>query len=621
MESQNKYEFLGRINSPSDLKKLNENELSVLCREIREKLIETVSSNGGHLASNLGTVELTVALHRSFSAPEDTIVWDVGHQAYTHKLITGRFDSFDTLRLEGGISGFVRPDESDYDSFYEGHAGTSVSQAAGVAAVNKLKGSSNYAVAVIGDGSFGNGMVYEALNVAGSEKSRLIVILNDNEMSIDENVGSMAKQLARIRAKPEYYRFKAKTEKALNKIPFIGRYLAAFLFKIKSNLKSIIYKSSFFEDMGFRYIGPIDGHDIRALSEAMNSAKLVNGPALIHVNTIKGKGYDLAENSPEMYHGVSHFDISTGAESSGSDNFSAQFCKALSDFAEKDKRICAVTAAMCIGTGLHDFFKKFPERSFDVGIAEEHAVTFCSGLAKGGMIPVFAVYSTFLQRCIDQLIHDGALQRQRMIIAVDRAGFVGEDGETHQGLFDIPLTQSIPGAVIYSPSSYEGLSRCLYRALYKDEGLVIIRYPRGAQPVDIEFEPNGEDYDIIGDRNSDTAIVTFGRLFFEAYKAAAALAEKGINVKIIKLLRLKPLNPEVFSYIQSTDTVYFFEEGETAGGAGERFGAALCESGFSGKFRHIGVNDEFATHASVENLLKKYKLDANSMAEMIENER
>lgn len=620
MDNLEKYRFLGRVNSPAELRKLSDGELDILCSEIRSKLIETVSSNGGHLASNLGTVELTVALHRIFNAPDDTIVWDVGHQAYTHKLLTGRFESFDTLRREGGISGFVRPDESIYDSFYEGHAGTSVSQAAGVAAVNRIKGNQNYAVAVIGDGSFGNGMVYEAMNVAGAEKSRLIVILNDNEMSIDENVGSMAKKLARIRAKPEYYRFKAKTEKALNHIPFIGRYLASFLFRIKSTLKTIIYKSSFFEDMGFRYIGPIDGHDIQALSEAMNSAKMVNGPTLIHVNTIKGKGYDFAENSPEMYHGVSRFDIDTGAENSGDGNYSSQFCKALCEFAEKDKRICAVTAAMTIGTGLQDFFKEYPERSFDVGIAEEHAVTFCSGLAKSGMIPVFAVYSTFLQRCVDQLIHDGALQRQKMIIAVDRAGFVGEDGETHQGLLDIPLTGCIPGATIYSPATYDGLSRCLYRALYKDEGLIIIRYPRGSQPEDNRFEPNGEDYDIIGDENADIALVTFGRLFFEAYKAMEILSGKGIKIKIIKLLRIKPINPEIITSLKDTKKVFFFEEGEITGGAGERFGSALCESGFTGEYRLTGVKNEFVPHAPVERLLKEYKLDANSMAEMIENE-
>ncbi len=620
MNNSGNYKYLGRINSPQELKKLDESELDILCAEIRSKLIETVSENGGHLASNLGTVELTVALHRSFSAPDDTIVWDVGHQAYTHKLLTGRYESFDTLRQEGGISGFVRPDESVYDSFYEGHAGTSVSQAAGVAAVNRIKGNSNYAVAVIGDGSFGNGMVYEAMNVAGSGKDRLIIILNDNEMSIDENVGSMAKQLARIRAKPEYYRFKANTEKALNRIPLIGRYLSAFLFKIKSNLKSIIYKSSYFEDMGFRYIGPIDGHDIPALTGAMDSAKMVNGPVLLHINTIKGKGYDFAENSPEIYHGVSHFDIEKGAGNGGGDNYSSHFCKALSEFAAKDKRICAVTAAMSIGTGLQEFFKEFPERSFDVGIAEEHAVTFCSGLAKSGMIPVFAVYSTFMQRCVDQLIHDGALQRQKIIIAVDRAGFVGDDGETHQGLLDIPLTQCIPGAVIYSPSTYDGLSRCLYRALYKDEGLVVIRYPRGSQPDDSGFSPNGEDYDILGDEDADTALVTFGKLFFEADRARQILSAAGIKLKIVKLLRIKPVNPEVYALFSDAKRVFFFEEGEMTGGIGEKFGLALYESGFKGKYRHIGVPDEFVSHAGVDRLLEKYGLDAKSMAEMIENE-
>lgn len=611
--------ILGNIKNPSDVKLLDESSLEALCGEIREVLIDTVSSTGGHLASNLGTVELTVALHKCFNSPEDRIIWDVGHQAYTHKLLTGRYSSFSTLRKEGGISGFVRPDESEHDSFYEGHAGVSVSQAAGIAAANAVKGSKNYAVAVIGDGSFGNGMVYEALNHAGSTKSKLIVILNDNEMSISENVGSMARYLANVRAKPEYYRFKAGTEKTLNRIPVVGKSLAKHLVKLKSTLKSMLYSSSFFEDLGFKYIGPIDGHNIPRLCEAMGSAKMISAPVLIHINTMKGRGYDFAEISPEKFHGISKFDINTGEATVSGESYSSRFGKALCDFASKDKRICAITAAMALGTGLEDFSKKYPERFFDVGIAEEHAVTFASGLSSGGMLPVFAVYSTFLQRCADQLIHDGALQRQKMIIAVDRAGFVGEDGETHQGLFDVPLLQSLPNTTVYCPATYAELNKALYSAFYKDDNLVVIRYPRGSAP-EAEKEASDADFEVIGDENAPNAIVTYGRLYFNAFEAAAKLFDKGINTKIIKLAKIKPLPHGAVEAVLNCKNIFFFEEGMRAGGVGEKFASELLEAGFCGKYSITAVDGEFVAHASVARLMEKYSLDACGMVSKIENE-
>lgn len=620
MDNSEKFRLLQNIKSPSDLKKIDDNDIDELCFEIRQKIIETVSANGGHLASNLGAVELTVAIHKSFNAPDDTIIWDVGHQAYCHKLLTGRFDSFDTLRQEGGLSGFVRPDESDYDSFYEGHAGVSVSQAAGVAAAEKIKGSSNYTVAVIGDGSFGNGMVYEALNSPSNKGCRLIVILNDNEMSINENVGSMARYLAHVRAKPEYYRFKANAEKALNHIPAVGRYLSAFLFRIKTAVKSLIYKSSFFEDLGFRYIGPIDGHDIPTLCEAMNSAKMVNGPVLLHVNTVKGKGYEFAENSPELFHGVSKFDAATGIGSVKTDDYSHEFARRLTEFAENDKRICAVTAAMSLGTGLDAFFEKFPSRSFDVGIAEEHALTFCSGLAKKGLIPVFAVYSTFFQRCADQLIHDAALQRLKMIIAVDRAGFVGEDGETHQGLFDISVASCVPGITIYSPSDYDEISNCLYKALYKDNGVVIIRYPRGCVPDSFSGLSTDDSFEIYGAPESKFAIVTYGKLFFEAVKAQDELKKIGIEIKIIKLIKIKPVDPRVFESLKECENIYFYEECIGRAGIGEIFAEDLLKMKSECNYSHIAVDDEFVSHAPVKSLLKKYKMDSDSMIELIKKD-
>ncbi len=611
---------LNCINNPSDVKKLSDAELELLCTEIRQALIDTVASTGGHLASNLGTVELTVALHKMFDSPDDKIIWDVGHQAYAHKLLTGRRDKFSTLRTEGGISGFVRPDESEHDSFYEGHAGTSVSQAAGIAAANALKGSKNYAVAVIGDGSFGNGMVYEALDHAGSTNSRLIIILNDNEMSISENVGAMARYLAVVRAKPEYYRFKAGTEKALKKIPLVGKSLSNHIFKLKNTLKNIIYSSSFFEDLGFRYIGPVDGHDIGRLCDAMDSAKMVERPVIIHINTMKGRGYDHAENAPEKFHGISKFDVNTGEPIQSGESYSSEFGKIICGFAAKDKRICAITAAMALGTGLEEFSKKYPERFYDVGIAEEHAVTFGSGLSAGGMLPVFAVYSTFLQRCTDQLIHDGALQRQKMIVAVDRAGFVGEDGETHQGLFDVALLQSIPNTTVYSPATYWEMGRAFYNAIYKDENLVVIRYPRGRMPENTEYsELNSSDFEVIGNENAETAIVTYGRLFFNAVEAVKS-AEKSDNVKIIKLNRIKPLPKKAVDVALGCKKVLFFEEGMKNGGIGEKFGYNLLLKGYEGKYRLTAVEDEFVAHASVASLMEKYSMSPSAMARILTEE-
>lgn len=613
--------ILKDINKPSDVKNLSDAELALLCTEIRQTLVDTVASTGGHLASNLGTVELTVALHKMFNSPEDKIIWDVGHQAYAHKLLTGRRDSFSTLRTEGGISGFVRPDESEHDSFYEGHAGTSVSQAAGVAAANAAKGSKNFAVAVVGDGSFGNGMVYEALDHAGSTKTRLIIILNDNEMSISENVGAMARYLAVVRAKPEYYRFKAGTEKALRKIPVVGKSLSNHIFKLKNTLKNIIYSSSFFEDLGFKYIGPVDGHDIGRLCDAMDSAKMVEKPVIIHINTIKGRGYDHAENSPEKFHGISKFDVNTGEPVQTSGSYSAEFGRILCDFAAKDKRICAITAAMALGTGLEDFSKQYADRFYDVGIAEEHAVTFGSGLSAGGMLPVFAVYSTFLQRCTDQLIHDGALQRRKMIVAVDRAGFVGEDGETHQGLFDVSLMQSMPNTTVYSPATYNEMSKAFYNAFYKDKNLVVIRYPRGRMPADTEYaDLCSSDCKIIGNENAENAIVTYGRLFFNAAEALKLLKGGEGNVKIIKLNRIKPIPEKAVEAALGCKNVFFFEEGMKGGGVGEKFGCELLLRGYGGKYKLTAVEDEFVAHASVQSLMEKYSMSAAKMAAMIEKE-
>ncbi len=439
--------LLNTIKSPEDLKGLSSEQLKRLCSEIRSCIIHTVSTNGGHLASNLGVVELTVALHRVFSSEKDRIVWDVGHQSYTHKMLTGRGDRISTIRTKDGLSGFPNREESPYDPFTCGHSSTSISSALGLAKAKELNGDDGYVVAVIGDGALTGGLAYEGLNNAGRLKRNFIVVLNDNKMSISRNVGSMARYLARIRTEPSYFRIKGNVENALDHIPVVGTPMHHVLTKSKSVLKQLLYNSTIFEDMGFYYYGPFDGHDLDKMIEVFTNVKSINHPVLLHVVTQKGRGYSYAEHNPGAFHGVSKFNIKTGKPLFSGPSFSAVFGDTLCGFAEdRSDRICAVTAAMQSGTGLTDFAKKFPERFFDTGIAEEHAVTFCGGLAVGGMLPVFAVYSSFLQRGYDQMIHDVALQHVKVVLAVDRAGVVGEDGQTHQGIFDASYLNTIPGS-------------------------------------------------------------------------------------------------------------------------------------------------------------------------------
>ncbi|MBQ6019197.1 MAG: 1-deoxy-D-xylulose-5-phosphate synthase, partial [Clostridia bacterium] len=583
--------LLASIRSPEDVRRLPQEALPELANEIRRTLIETVSQTGGHLASNLGVVELTIALHRAFRSPKDKIVWDVGHQTYVHKLLTGRYDRFGTLRAEGGISGFSRPEESEHDMFISGHSSTSVSSALGIAEANKLKGNKNYAVAVLGDGAFTGGMVYEALNNAGRSGTRLIVVLNNNEMSISRNVGAMARYLARILSRPSYSRLKSRTERFLNRIPLIGRPLSDAVSFTKSHIKNFIYSSTMFEQFGFRYMGPIDGHDIDALCDALEGAKELNRPVLLHIRTVKGKGYDYAEKEPELYHGVSKFDIDSGEPIMSGDNYSKTFGEFLTEMAGKDKRICAVTAAMSVGTGLQPFQEKYPDRFFDVGIAEEHAVTFCAGLARAGMLPVFAVYSSFLQRAYDQIVHDGALQGLKMVVAVDRAGFVGDDGETHQGILDVPFLNTVPGVTVYSPASYAELRSAFVKAFYHDDGIVFVRYPRGAQePLPGDYTYTENDYKIYGDADAPVCAVCYGREFAYCCNARETL---GCALKIVKLNKVKPIAPEAVASALGCARVFFFEEGERSGGAGEAFALLLEEAGFRGKYVLTAVPDTF----------------------------
>ncbi len=612
------YKLLSKIKSPSDIKQMNNNQLSELAEEIRYKLIETVSANGGHLAPNLGVVELTIAMHKVFSSPEDQFVFDVGHQCYTHKLLTGRYDSFSTLRTKDGISGFCRPGESEHDIFYSGHSGTSVSAGLGLALANRMNGNDSHVITVIGDGSFTGGMVYEALNNGGRTNAKQIIILNDNKMSISENVGAFAKYLAVIRSKPEYYSFKAGTEKLLRRVP-MGKTVVKKLYDLKTDIKNKLYsQSTFFEDLGYRYMGPVDGHNIENLCDALETAKSINSPVVLHVLTVKGRGYEHAEKYPSLFHGISRFDVETGEPKSTSESFSDKFGSILCEKAEKDDNICAVTAAMGIGTGLKVFSENYPDRFFDVGIAEEHAVTFASGLSKNGLKPVYAVYSTFFQRCYDQLIHDISLQKLKVLFAVDRAGLVGEDGETHHGIFDVSFLGTIPDIRVYSPCCYRSLEADINSALYADEYSAVVRYPRGAPGESVnKLQYDCLEYSFYGNRESNTVIVTYGRITGEAIDAADKISEKGKDIMLVSLNRIKPIAEGVLDILLAKKEIYFFEEGIRNGGIGEKLGSSLLERGYCGKYRIKAIENKFVEQASVSQLLSAYGLDCASMIEFI----
>lgn len=622
--------YLANLHSPEELKSLSNEQLQELTGELRETIVDTVSKTGGHLASNLGAVELTLAMHLEFDSPKDSFVWDVGHQVYTHKLLTGRYEEFGTLRQNGGLSGFPNPEESEHDVFAAGHSGTSIAAGYGLSVAKTLKHDPSYTVAVIGDGAFTGGLVYEALNNAGHENTRLIVVLNDNEMSISPNVGSLAMYLTAIRTHPSYYGFKDDVKSFLHKVPVVGDDLVKGITTVKKSLKDKLYSSTFFEDMGFTYMGPIDGHDLEALRAAFRSAKSMEEPVLLHVRTQKGKGYAPAETEPSRFHGIGGFHKETGESPAKGTDFSEEFGKALCTFAKKDENIVAITAAMALGTGLEQFSEQFPDRFFDVGIAEEFAVTFAGGLAKGGLIPVFAVYSTFLQRAYDEIVHDVAMQNQKVVLAVDRAGFVGDDGRSHQGIFDLAFLRSIPGSVIYSPSTYKGVGQFLYRAFYDDGKVIALRYPRGQQgyiPDDFNETTyddftvlDGEEYYEGSDLETaapEVCLVTFGTLFSEAAKARDLLKEEGVRVRIVKLNKVWPINEGALDAVMDCSHVLFYEEGAKAGGIGESFGFELMTRQYKGQYEFHAVENSFVHHAKPDYLRHEFELDASAMAERI----
>ena len=600
------YKLLAGIKSPEDVKKLNSFQIASLCEELRAIIIDTVSKNGGHLASNLGAVELTVALHRAFSTPEDALIFDVGHQSYTHKLLTGRFDKFSTIRTDGGLSGFMRPQESEHDAFVTGHSSNSISAAYGIYRAKRLSGQAGTAVAVIGDGAMTGGMAYEALNNAGANKGNFIVVLNDNKMSISRNVGSVAKAFTNLRNRPKYHQVKFAVSKILVKIPFVGAKIAKFILWVKESIKGLVYRKNIFSSLGFNYLGPVDGHDVAAMENLFKTAKEYNSPCLVHVVTKKGKGYKYAESKPKNYHGVSPFDVETGACESGVDTYSDIAGKTLCELAEQNGKICAVTAAMTSGTGLSPFAERFQDRLFDVGIAEQHALTFSAALTKGGMIPFFAVYSSFLQRAYDQIIHDAAIEQIPIKLLVDRAGIVGEDGESHQGMFDVAFLSSVPGMEIYSPCYYSELKRIIKETAQNNK-MCAIRYPRGCENNNFSGDFT-DDFTIVNGGHKK-AVITYGRVFSNAVEAFGSESD----VSVIKLNKIYPISDDLIECLKGYDRLHFFEEGIKTGSIAQHIGSRLLESGFGGEYKISAIDSQFVPGASVSQLMKKYGLDADSM--------
>lgn len=609
--------ILERINSPADVKRLSGEETALLCEELRQFLVEQVSRTGGHLASNLGVVELTVAIHRVFDTARDRLVLDVGHQCYVHKALTGRRELFGTLRQFGGLSGFPKPYESGHDAFMAGHASDSVSVALGMARARTLLAKDYHVVAVIGDGALGGGLSFEGLNDAGGSGEPLVVILNDNGMSIDRNVGGLSKHLSRMRTDPEYYEFKKKYRKTLEKLP-AGRTLYEWSHEVKSAVKKTLLPplSTVFEEMGFSYMGPVDGHDIQRLTAVLREAREAKRPVLVHVHTVKGNGYAYALREPERFHGVPPFDPVTGkVRKESGETFSHVFGETLCQLARQDDRVCAITAAMADGTGLTDFAKEFPRRFFDVGIAEGHGVAMAGGMAKQGLVPVFAVYDTFLQRGYDMLVQDLALERLHAILAVDRCGIVGADGETHHGCLDY-LSQ-IPGMTVLVPASFDELRQMLRRAVEDIPGPVAVRYPRGGENG-YAGGWNGDAVQVLRE-GGDAAVVTCGILTGEVLRAADALQAEGVGVRVVKLAQVSPLNgKELCAALDGVKRLVVAEDQLRAGGLGERLSAMLLEQDAGiGKIRLRNAGTALPTQGSAAQLWHELGLDAEGIAQAV----
>ncbi len=608
--------IIENLNSPKDIKKLSYEELAKLSREIRAFLIDSVSKTGGHLASNLGVVELTIALHKVFNSPKDKIVWDVGHQAYVHKIITGRKNDFSTLRQFKGLSGFPKCKESDHDAFETGHSSTSISAGLGMAMARDVKGEKHSVISIIGDGALTGGMAFEALNHAGHSEKDFIVILNDNEMSISENVGGLSKYLNRLRTDPVYFKMKDDVEHILSMIPAIGKSVVKTTQKAKDTIKYFFVPGMLFEELGFTYIGPVDGHDIKELTGVMRRAKKMKGPVIIHTITKKGKGYRYAEKHPDKFHGVGAFDLKTGKKlsSSSGKSYSQIFSEALMDVAEENPSVVAITAAMPSGTGLTDFASKYPKRFFDVGIAEQHAVTFAAGLASNGLRPAFAVYSTFLQRGYDQVLHDVCLQNLPVVFCIDRAGIVGADGETHHGVFDISFLSNIPNLKIAAPKDGEEL-RTMIKYAFSQNSPMAIRYPRGTSKS-LSTENSNDDIfkekaEVI-QKGKDICIIAVGKMVEKAIEVAELLKESNIESTVINARFIKPIDEEtILSNIKEIDRIITLEDNVRIGGFGSQVLDMLNKNSINDKdVKIFAFPDEFVEHGETETLFKEHNLDA-----------
>ena len=612
--------YLDRINEANDIKKIEPEAYDALASEIRSFIIESVSEHGGHLASNLGVVELTMALHLCMDFPNDKLIWDVGHQAYTHKLLTGRKEDFSGLRTFGGMSGFPKHKESPCDAFDTGHSSTSISAALGYARARDLKGEDRNVVAVIGDGSLTGGMAYEALNNVSHLKSNMIIVLNDNKMSISENVGGLSKHLTALRTRESYMDFKMDVEKKLKQIPHVGDSVARSVKKSKDSIRQLFVKGGFFEDFGIKYIGPIDGHDIKEMVRVLNALKRLNEPVVMHVVTQKGRGYVPAEQNPSAFHGVGSFDIATGESlASKSLTYTSVFSKTICRLGKAHPDVVTICAAMPDGTGLTAFKKHFPDRFFDVGIAEQHAVTFAAGLAAGGMHPFVAVYSSFLQRAYDQIVHDVCIQNLPVVFCVDRAGLVGADGETHQGIFDLSYLSMIPNMTVCAPKNKYELYDMLYFA-YQYHGPIAIRYPRGSAYEGFKnmrppIEYGRSELMFEGEK---IALVAVGSMVQTAVQVREKLLDKGINATVVNARFVCPLDTECLDRLsRDHQWIVTMEENVLKGGFGEACGDYLLAKHEDVRLIHVGVPDVYVEHGGVDQLKKTLHMDADSIVERI----
>ena len=614
--------ILDRIDNPKDTKRLTEKEKIQLAEEIREEMVETVSKTGGHLASNLGVVELTIALHSVFDLPEDKIVWDVGHQTYVHKMLTGRREKMNTLRSLNGIAGFPKTKESIYDDFNTGHSSTSISAALGMARARDLNNKDNHVIAVIGDGALTGGMALEALDDAGSSKTRLIVILNDNEMSISKNVGGISRFLTRIRTKKFYKKSNNCIRKLLEKIPKFGPFVIHIARRIKYSIKQLMIPNMFFEDLGFKYLGPVDGHDIERVEWILKLAKKEKEPVVVHIITKKGKGYKPAEENPDSFHAIGSFNKETGKLIKTKEkDYSQVFGDKLVELAEKNEKIVAVTAAMADGTGLKEFKKKYPKRFFDVGIAEQHAVCMAAGMAKEGFIPVVPIYSSFYQRAFDQVIHDVCMQNLPVVMCVDRAGLVGQDGETHQGMFDLSFFNLIPNITIMAPKDFKELEEMLEFAISL-KAPVVIRYPRGTESKKIKFDKQ-EKIELgkseILTQGEDITIVAIGKMVAKAFEVKEELEKEGKTAEVINARFLKPFDEQtIINSMKKTKNIITLEDNTIIGGLASKVEELISKNEEDNiKFKAFGLPDTFIEHGKVEELEEMYKLDAKSIAKEI----